>query len=655
MGKVNVLEKHIAELIAAGEVIERPSSVIKELVENSIDAGAKSITVEIKNGGITFMRVADSGEGISRDDIGKAFLRHATSKIAKKDDLDKIATLGFRGEALASIAAVARVEVLTRTAYDEAGTRYIIEGGEEKIIEDAGCPKGTTFIVRDLFYNVPARMKFLKKDVSEANAVAALIDRIALSHPEISVRFIRDGRETLHTPGNGDLKSCIYSVYKKEFTSGLLEVNYTLNGLGLSGFVSKPVYARASRGMQHFFINGRYVKSRTMQAALEEAFKGSVMVGKFPSCVLFLTLPCDMVDVNVHPSKTEVRFVNERIVFDIVYHGAKTAVLADSERPEFKLPDRFNSSVAQPKINEELKIEPVQTKIPLDIKREDKRFTPSASENAAFKSNPAFTGDYGKSLVSEKVTPYKTNDNTKEKSAVKQRLDDIIEDEPVVTQPDISNIIAPKAEKKAAEINTVTEEKQTAPEPEEVKTFRLAGEIFDTYILVETDSEVIIIDKHAAHERLIYEKLKAGSASSAQYLFSPVTVTLEKAEYNAVIENSGLLSKAGFETEDFGSGTIIVRACPMELSDTDVGEAIVEIAGKLVSGKRDITTEKLDWIYHSVSCRSAVKAGDKSSAEELCALVKELYENPDVKSCPHGRPIFYSLKRREIEKQFGRV
>ena len=322
MGKIHVLDKHIAELIAAGEVVERPSSVIKEVVENSIDAGATAITVEIKQGGITFMRVTDNGCGIAREDVSNAFVRHATSKVRVQDDLDRIGTLGFRGEALASISAVSRVTLLTRTQEELAGTRYQIEGGEsEEGCEDAGCPVGATLVIRDLFYNTPARMKFLKKDVSEANAVAGVVDRVALSHPEIAVRFIRDGKVQLNTPGNGKLKSCIFAVYGKEFTEGMIPVDYSLNGVKVSGYVSKPSATRPNRSMQHFFINGRYVKSRTAMVALEEGFKGSIMVGKFPSCVLHLQLSCEAVDVNVHPAKIEVRFINERPIFEAVYHG----------------------------------------------------------------------------------------------------------------------------------------------------------------------------------------------------------------------------------------------------------------------------------------------------------------------------------------------
>ena len=327
MGKINVLEKHIAELIAAGEVVERPSSVVKELVENSIDAGAKNITVEIRNGGVRYIRVTDNGHGIEKDDIRKAFLRNATSKIKLEDDLNSIATLGFRGEALASICAVSKVELITRTEDQNIGTRYEIFGGEEVSFSEYGCPQGTTFIVRDLFYNTPARMKFLKKDVSEANAVGKILNMVALSHPEVGIKFIRDGRLDLNTPGDGKIQSAIYAVYGKNFVSSLIEISYTLNGVTVSGFINNPNSARPNRSMQHFFINGRYVKTRTAMAALEEAYKGSIMVKKFPSCVLYINVPVSAVDVNVHPSKVEVRFIDEKPIFDVIYHGVKSTLM----------------------------------------------------------------------------------------------------------------------------------------------------------------------------------------------------------------------------------------------------------------------------------------------------------------------------------------
>lgn len=639
MGKVNVLDKHTAELIAAGEVVERPASVIKELVENAIDACADSVTVEIKDGGTTFIRVADSGEGIAREDVPVAFLRHATSKIKHAADLDGIITLGFRGEALASICAVAKVEVFTRTQAELAGTHYVIEGGEEKLCEDAGCPVGTTIIVRDIFYNTPARMKFLKKNVSEANAVAAILDRIALSHPEISVNFIRDGKEELSTPGKGDLKSCIYAVHGKQFADGLIPVDYELDNIGIKGFISQPHNARSNRTMQHFFINGRYVKSRTMQVALEEGCRGSVMVGKFPSCVLDLKINTQAVDVNVHPAKTEVRFENEKPIFNAVYHAVKCALNKGERKPEIELKD-----VIMP-ITQPVKVTPLQTgsikQAPVIIpptKAEPKPkeewepeikdiMPPKPVFGKAIRSNPVFK-DSGENNY--KITIHQ--EEIKEEKIALPEKPIFIEEK--VSEPEPEKIVLPESER-----------------PE----YKIIGEAFDTYIIVQCDDELMLIDKHAAHERIIYEQLKSAEEDSRQMLLMPVTVRLEKSEYNAVLENLDILDSAGFEVEDFGAGCVIVRAVPMALAGTDIESQITEIAGYLIDNKNDISTKRLDWIYHSVACRAAVKAGDISSEFALKQLVETLMDNTDIRHCPHGRPVAVILTEREIEKKFGRV
>lgn len=628
MSKINVLDKHIAELIAAGEVVERPSSVIKELVENSIDAGSSAITVEIKNGGITYMRVTDNGCGISRDDAAIAFLRHATSKLSKEDDLDNIATLGFRGEALASIAAVAHVELLTATQGELAGTRYIIDGGTEQSCEDAGCAQGTTIVVRDLFYNTPARMKFLKKDVVEANAIAAVLDKIALSHPEVSMRFIRDSRETLHTPGDGKLKSTVYAVYGKEFTAGLIPVNYELNGVKLWGFISKPSAARPNRSMQQFFINGRYVKSRTAMVAMEEAFKGSLMVGKVPACVLHLGIAYHSVDVNVHPAKIEVRFVNEKPIFDAVYHGIKTALnqgdapsvmslnkptLSPFSRPESSVQMQFNpaSNPMQPN-------QPAQT----GVKQEE----PLRSYAVSDVHSPEFHHNYDVKRP-EFPVPQPT-----EKSK-----------EMISSQPASLEIQAAQP---------LFTEKPSQPQ----KTEQFVGEAFSTYIIVQRgNDELQFIDKHAAHERMLYEKLKEqGGQVEQQMLLEPITVTLDKDEYATVLNSIDTYAASGFEIEDFGSGTVLVRSTPLILGGEDVADAVMEIAGYLQSSKNDITTEKLDWLYHNVACRAAVKAGNKSSPQELIALAQRM-EKEDIRYCPHGRPVSIIIKKKDLERQFGRI
>lgn len=633
MSKIHVLEKHIAELIAAGEVVERPASVIKELVENCIDAGATAITVEIKNGGISYMRVTDNGCGISRPDVPVAFLRHATSKVSGQDDLESIATLGFRGEALASVAAVAHVEVLTRYRDELAGTRYGIDGGMEQYCDDAGCAQGTTIIVRDLFYNTPARMKFLKKDVVEANAIAGILDKIALSHPEISLKLIRDSRETLHTPGDGKLKSAVYAVYGKEFTAGLIPVHYELNGVKVWGFISKPSAARPNRSMQQFFINGRYVKSRTAMVALEEAFKGSLMVGKVPACVLHIGMSFEAVDVNVHPAKIEVRFLNEKPIFDAVYHGVKTALNQGDAPSVIPMNKPVLSPFSQP-------VAPVQTSLPVTPVR------------AVINTAPAETQPESTEKPSERERSYALSDSgafqtnyTVQPSAVSQ--------EPLRIQaPDVP-VCAVKTPEPLEAAPAVIPQPEEAPQP---KTVKLVGEAFGTYIIVERENdELLFIDKHAAHERMLYEKLKAqGGQGFQQMLLEPVTVTLDKNEYSAVLESLADYEAAGFEIDDFGSGTVIVRSAPMILGGEDIAAAVMEIAGYLQSAKNDITTERLDWLYHNVACRAAVKAGDESSPQELVALAERM-EKEDIRYCPHGRPVSIVMKKRDLERQFGRV
>lgn len=655
MGKINVLDKHVAELIAAGEVVERPSSVIKELVENSIDAGSSAITVEIKNGGITYIRVTDNGCGIAREDVPVAFLRHATSKVRVQDDLESIGTLGFRGEALASIAAVAQVELITRTQEELAGTRYVIAGGDEQSCEDAGCAPGSTIIVRDLFYNTPARMKFLKKDMSEANAVAGVLDKIALSHPEVSLRFLRDSRETLHTPGDGKLKSAVYSVYGKEFAQGLIPVDYELSGVKVWGFVSKPSSARPNRSMQQFYINGRFVKSRTAMVAMEEAFKGSLMVGKVPACVLHLSVSCSAVDVNVHPAKIEVRFINEKPIFDAVYHGVKTA-LNQGDTPgviPLKKPvlspfqqaglssaepaDQMKFSAASPVSKAVILPQPTAKQESYPKKQEP---LPSRSFAVRDAQAPDFHTDYEVKLP---------------EFPVPRPEPQIIADEPAGNIPDETRPEVVQAPASSNEEQPVQLAAERTEQPAE-KTERLVGEAFGTYIILQRgEDELVFIDKHAAHERMLYERLRSqGGEAVQQMLLQPVPVTLDKNEYAAVLEATETLSRAGFEIDDFGSGTVLVRSAPLILGGEDVADAVMEIAGYLLSAKTDITTEKLDWLYHNVACRAAVKAGDESSPQELAALAKRI-EQEDVRYCPHGRPVSFILKRKELEHQFGRI
>lgn len=672
MGVINVLDKHVAELIAAGEVVERPASVIKELVENAIDAGAKNITVEIKNGGTTFMRVTDDGCGIMREDVKTAFLRHATSKVKVESDLDKISTLGFRGEALASICAVSRLQLITRNKDEETGTNYFIEGGEEKYFDEAGCPVGTTFVIRDLFYNIPARAKFLKKDVSEGNAVSNIIDKTALSHPEIAFTYIRDGKQTLRSYGDGKLLSAIYAVFGREFANGLIPVDYQLDSINVKGYVSKPVHSRPNRNMQNFFINGRYVKSRTAMAAIEEAFKGSIMIGKFPSCVLEIELPFEMIDVNVHPAKIEVRFINERPVFDAVYHAVKSSLMKfDSKKQaKFKNETAFNDvrkfspfNNAQAILKKTEKLQPIKQEV--KPKTDEDEFNPFASLD--FNTAPVKTKSEPKSIDAVSFSDSDKPFDIFSKQAVKaekanERFKAKPEPQLIITpdkteqtgrKPEIAETIAPVHEEM-----TVSEKQNSQPSLiESADELKYIGELFDTYIIVEKNKkEMMLIDKHAAHERIIFEKLKAEKAgSSAQLLLQPVTVNLGKAEYDAAINNLEMFSNCSFDVEDFGNSSVIVRSAPQYIDASEIEDCIVEMADYISQGKNDIFTEKMDWFYHNVACRSAIKAGNKNSAQELIDIVKTLEENPDIRYCPHGRPISILMKKSEIEKQFGRA
>ena len=654
MGKINILDKHVAELIAAGEVVERPSSVIKELVENAIDAGASAITVEIKNGGVTFMRVTDNGSGILREDVRPAFVRHATSKVRVQDDLDAIATLGFRGEALASVASVSHLELITKAREEEVGTRCLIEGGVEIDLADAGCPDGTTFIIRDLFYNVPARMKFLKTDQSEGNAVSNVIDKTALSHPEIAFTYIKDQKTVLRTPGDGKLLSAVYAVYGREFANTLIPVDYTLGGIRVSGYLSRPENARPNRNLQNFFINHRFVICKTAMAAIGEASKGYVMVGKFPACVLNIDLPFNAVDVNVHPTKLEVRFVNERPVFDAVYHAVKTALMDGEPLPEA-------NRVPKPLV----RVNPFELAQKV-FRERDEQSPPKPPVKPAPKPNESLKQQSADELLKLLDEPLKP---------AQERIQQPVQTGDTLTFADSAN---PAAEAYEAYLRSKREKADVTPpaaaeapsaapekaEKEEIRTlietddnsFRFIGEAFHTYIIIEKNPrELLLIDKHAAHERILYERLKKEKGSGyAQYLLEPIPVTLNKIDYNAVIAELQLFEEAGFELDDFGEGTVIVRSAPQYLSAEDIVPSVIEMAGYLSENKQDLRSEKMEWIYHNVACRAAVKGGNVSTDEELVALAKQV-EDEDVRHCPHGRPVCVVVKKREIERWFGRV
>ena len=616
MPKINLLPKNVSELIAAGEVVERPASVIKELVENSIDAGATVITVEINRGGITYIRVTDNGCGIAFEDVPTAFLRHATSKITKGTDLDAIGTLGFRGEALAAVSSVARVEMLTATADSQFGAHYKIEGGEEVLYEESGCPQGTTIIIRDIFYNTPARMKFLKKDISEANACAAVIDRIALSHPEISFKFIRDGKQTLSTTGDKSVKGVVYSVLGREFSSSLIEVESANLGITVNGLTCKPVSCRPTRNNQFTFLNGRLVRSGTVVAAVEQAYKNSAMVGKFPGFVLYINIPFDMVDVNVHPAKTEVRFSDEKLVFDSVYSAIKNAINKGDTRPEIK----------------------VSTPV----------FNPFQSVTAA---------QYKQAVIKEKTI-------AEEVYSKNVSLHNTLRD---VATPDFINkysVVMPDgSESKPIEHKAVEKCVDILPEKEEISVdiicedrepIVVIGQVFDTYIVAQMGESVYMIDKHAAHERILFNSLKKNSEISVQPLLTPLTVSLSAEEYDALICNLTLLEKSGFEVEDFGNSTVLVRAIPSFLTSEDVSSVISEIAENIFKTGL-VSTTREDDLFHTIACKAAIKAGSKTSLIEMQELAEKVLYSKEIMYCPHGRPVAFEIKKRELEKQFGRI
>ncbi len=612
MGKINVLESQVAQLIAAGEVVERPGAVVKELIENSIDAGATAIRVEIRNGGNTYIRVSDNGCGILREDCPAAFMPHATSKVKNAEDLYNISTLGFRGEALPSVATVSKVELLTKPNGEALGTRFVIYGGDIMEFEDAGCADGTVITVCDLFYNTPARLKFMKKDVAEGNYIAQIIDRLALSHPEISFRFIREGKEQLHTPGDNKLISAIYAVLGSEFAEDLTEVNYKSGKFEVTGYVCPPNKSRKNRNMQIFFLNGRYIKSNTFTYALEQAYKDNIMQGRFPAGVLYIKMPHTDVDVNVHPAKTEVRFSDEKEAFSAVYYAVKTALSENSgNRREIDFPQN-KFKLAQPALA-----------IP-------------KTENTGFVSMPA--ADFIKENKDDTASAeYKTL----------SPLPFTVREKP--TEEPKEAYIQPQ---KTAEVwdNSVTPQLFRAEKTEEV--YKYIGEIFNTYMIVTKGNDMFLVDKHALHERAIYDRLRRGEETFSQPFLTPVSVNLTKEEKQIILDNrEGLLSK-GIDAEDFGTGTVIVRSMPLHMTETSAVDVIHEIAEKLKNNPLALETDKSDWIYHSVACRAAIKAGHKSSPEELINLLKSI---DNIEYCPHGRPVTVKISKAKIEKEFGRT
>ncbi|HIX05422.1 MAG TPA: DNA mismatch repair endonuclease MutL [Candidatus Fournierella pullicola] len=651
MAVIHVLDKHTAELIAAGEVVERPASVVKELLENAIDAGATQVSVAIEKGGVSLIQVTDNGSGIEAEYISTAFIRHATSKISCEQDLESIHTLGFRGEALASIASVARVEVLTRTEPDEFACCYRIEGGEELGMEPGARPVGTTITVRDLFYNTPARMKFLKKDASEGAFVGETVSRVALSHPEVSVTFIREGKQLYKTPGDGSLKSAVYAVLGRDFAKDLLPVQDESGGYRVSGLVTPPRACRASRGMQFFFINGRFVKNRTMMAALENAYRGTLMQGKFPGCVLVLEMPAQLVDVNVHPAKTEVRFSRESDVFDAVYRAVKAALAQPGSG------EQHFSFAKQTELDEpEQKVEQLDLSTPV----KQPTITHVSPSPAPVKPVTAETGLGGwgseptvprpAPAVRPAFTAAPVQQNSLRSEPLPLDRAPLPQSEPRVAEAAVQQP-QPREIPAAGRQETLSEQ-ENAPET----PLEYIGEAFRTYIITQRGDELCLIDKHAAHERILYEQLAAGyGAASSQILLAPVTVNLSAPEKAALLENAELLNNAGIQAEDFGGGTMLVRAVPADVPVSDVEGLLCELADRLARGSRETVSEKTQWVMHSIACKAAIKAGDKSDRRELLALAQDILNGKVPPFCPHGRPVVLKLTKKELEKQFGRL
>ena len=715
MAVIHVLDKHTAELIAAGEVVERPASVVKELLENAIDAGASQITVTIESGGVKLIEISDNGSGIEAEYIPTAFIRHATSKIQTEDDLNHIHTLGFRGEALASIASVARVEVLTRTENDECASVYRIEGGEDYPLEPGARGVGTTIRVQDLFYNTPARMKFLKKDSSEGTFVADIVAHVALSHPEVSFKFVREGKLQYVTPGDGKLRSAAYAVLGREFSRDLMELDNQEGVYRVWGLITQPRSCRASRSMQYFYINGRYVRNRTMMAAMETAFKGTTMQGKFPGGILLLEMPADLVDVNVHPAKTEVRFARENDIFDLVYHAVKLALAqpGTGERrftfEEDKKDEESNiSEMSDNETENDVKknnftglsaIIPGQAE-PGTLhehtpqpQRSFRSFTPTPAAAPPSRPAPASHPDIltAPNTAEEKLTehswttvasglpirqdatlhspaPAPTESEPKAPAFAAALGEGALDIEPDgVDLPEHQDHMAawdpaPKEELPAAPAPQQTSAAEDTPEQlgfdvqEGPAPLRYVGEIFKTYILAERGEEICIIDKHAAHERQLFEKLAANYGDvPAQLLLEPLVVELSAEEKTALLSNLELLESAGLEIDDFGGNSVFLRSVPADVEQGSAEDLLVELADKLSKGSRDALSEKTEWVLHSISCRAAIKAGDKTSPQELMALAEKILSGEVPPFCPHGRPCVLKLTRKELEKQFGRI
>ena len=659
MPKILQLSPHVANLIAAGEVVERPASVAKELLENAVDAGASKVTLEIRDGGMTFLRLTDNGCGMAPEDARTAFLRHATSKLRTAEDLAAIATMGFRGEALAAIASVSRIDLMTKTVGVVSGTSLHLEAGVITEESEAGCPEGTTIIIRDLFYNTPARMKFMKSDSVEGGRVAAALQQQALAHPEVAFTFIRDGKQVLNTPGTGKLEDAVYCVYGRECAK-MVKVESRWDGMLLTGFVTLPTDARPSRALQTFFVNDRPVKSKLLIAAVEEAYRNQIMVGKFPACVLHLRLPANTVDVNVHPAKTEVKFLSEKAVFDCVHYGVLGALNKKPDRPEVQFAQKSAAQPQTPPQSTKPVTPPVSPVTP--ARTEQKTFfrTMTAEEYKHFSSAVAEAPKPKQETAAATVLAVERERSIPVREtvltpAVERSVMPPLEGRcPAVAEGCKSKTFTPQSAAPTAPLEG--EPEQTALEmPAEIE-WRMVGELYNSYILVEQGEEAFLIDKHAAHERILFEKLKANQeAISSQMLLSPVPVRLGAEAAAELLANADLLAELGFEVDAFGENTVLLRQIPMDLKPEDAADAVESLAADLLTGRRERKDTVRDELLHTVACKAAIKAGWITSETELLALVKQVMAREDLKYCPHGRPICITLSKKQLEKQFKRA
>ena len=671
MPKIIQLSPHIANLIAAGEVVERPASVVKELLENAVDAGASKITVEIRDGGMTFLRVTDNGCGMSAEDARTAFKRHATSKLRTAEDLAAIATMGFRGEALAAIASVSRIDLMTKTAGAISGTSLRLEAGEITEENEVGCPDGTTIIIRDLFFNTPARMKFMKSDTVEGSRVAAAVQLQALAHPEVAFQFLRDGKQILSTPGNGGLQAAVYCIYGRDCAQ-MVSVESRWENYSLTGYVSKPTDARPSRAMQTFFVNNRPVKSRLLVSALEEAYRNQIMVGKFPACVLHLTLPANAVDVNVHPAKTEVKFLSEKAVFDCVHYGVLGALNRQPDRPQVQFQKKPPAAAEDTRTVPPLQPAPTETgpkkaSVPAAAAPKKDTFfrtmTPEEYKtfSAALKDAPQPKKESAAAALGKIERP--ANMPLREfvmMPQVQEKKNAVTEGDSHFTPPVQVQTAQAGPMKAAAPTETAVSLAEDAEQialdmPKEIP-WRMVGELYSSYILVEQGDEAFLIDKHAAHERILFEKLKANQEKiTAQSLLSPLPVRLSPSAAGELLSNRDMLDELGFEIDEFGDSTVLLRQIPMDLSPEAAAEAVETLAADLLSGRRESKDTVRDELLHTVACKAAIKAGWKNDEKELLAIAEAVMAREDLKYCPHGRPICVTLSKKQLEKQFKRT